>query len=268
MPFIEHIYRWKQTIMAELVNELAGKVAIITGSARNIGRATAEELARAGAAVVINARTSKDLCEEVAHGIERAGGRALPFVADITDADAVGRMVAAAKSEFGGVDILVNNAAARWHQAFVDIDIDSWNLALGAAFQGAYHMSKACVPSMIERSGGSIIGVGGLNAYRGQPERVSGMASKAAHGGLVRGLAFDLGKHKIRANYVVVGTFDTELEGSSSSKSAPPSLKTIPLGRLGMPQDMADLIRFLVGPGASYISGQTIHVNGASFCPQ
>ncbi len=253
--------------MVELVYELAGKVAIVTGSARNIGRATAVELARAGAALVINARTSKELCEEVAHEIESAGGRALPFVADINDADAVARMVAAAKSEFGGVDILVNNAAARSHKPFVDLDDEAWDQALGAAFQGAFRMSKACVPSMIERGGGSIIGVGGLNAYRGQPERVHGMSAKAAHGGLVRGLAFDLGKHQIRANYVVVGTFDTELEGSSSAKTAPPSVESIPMGRLGVPQDMADLIRFLVGPGASYISGQTIHVNGAAFCP-
>jgi len=253
--------------MVDLVNELAGKVAIVTGSARNIGRATAEELARAGAALVINARTSKELCEEVAHEIEASGGRALPFVADINDPDAIARMVAAAKSAFGGVDILVNNAAARAHKPFIELDDESWQYALGAAFQGAYHMSKACVPSMIERGGGSIIGLGGLNAYRGQPERVHGMSAKAAHGGMVRGLAFDLGKYNIRANFVVVGTFDTDPEGSSSSNSPPPDMSTIPLGRHGVPQDMADLIRFLVGPGASYISGQTIHVNGASFCP-
>ena len=254
--------------MADLVGELEGKVAIVTGSARNIGRATALELARAGAALVINARTSKDLCEDVAHEIESAGGRALPFVADITDADAVERMCAAAKSEFGGIDILVNNAAARSHKPFVELDLDDWHHALGAAFQGAFHLSKVCVPSMIERGSGSIIGVGGLNAYRGQPGRSHGMAAKAGLGALMRGLAFDLGKYKIRANFVVVGTFDTELAGSSTAKTAPPDISGIPLGRLGVPQDMANLIRFLVGPGASYISGQTIHLNGATFCPQ
>jgi 3-oxoacyl-[acyl-carrier protein] reductase len=254
--------------MVELVNELAGKVAIVTGSARNIGRATALELARAGAALVINARTSKDLCEEVAHEIESAGGRALPFVADITDADAVERMCAAAKSEFGGIDILVNNAAARSHKPFIELELDDWHHALGAAFEGAFYLSKACVPSMIERGSGSIIGVGGLNAYRGQPGRTHGMTAKAGLGAMMRGLAFDLGQYQIRSNFVVVGTFDTELEGSSTAKTAQPDISGIPLGRLGLPQDMADLIRFLVGPAASYISGQTIHVNGASFCPQ
>ncbi len=253
--------------MVDLVNELAGKVAIVTGSARNIGRATAMELARAGAALVINARRSKDLCEDVAAEIVAAGGRAIPFVADITDADAVTRMVGAAVAEFGGIDIVVNNAAIRGHKPFVELDAQSWELAMGAAFHGAFLITRACVPHIIERGGGSIIGVGGLNAYRGQPERAHGMASKAGLAGLIRGLAFDLGKHGIRSNFVVVGSFDTDLAGSSTSKTEQPSASAIPLGRLGVPQDMADLIRFLVGPGASYISGQTIHLNGAEHCP-
>ncbi len=253
--------------MVDLVNELAGKVAIVTGSARNIGRATALELARAGAALVINARQSTDLCEQVADEIISDGGRALPFVADINDADAVERMVSAAVSEFGGIDILVNNAAIRGRKPFVDLDAESWAVAMGAALNGAFHITRACVPHIIERGSGSIIGVGGLNSYRGQPERAHGMASKAGLAGLIRGLAFDLGKYGIRSNFVVVGSFDTDLAGSSSSKTEPPDASGIPLGRMGVPQDMADLIRFLVGPGASYISGQTIHLNGAEHCP-
>ena len=253
--------------MAEMMNELAGKVAIVTGSARNLGRATAIELARAGAAVIINARQSMDLCEEVAHEIIAEGGRALPFLADITDRDAVARMVDAAVAEFGGVDILVNNAAIRGHKPFVELDAASWQVALGTSFQGAILMSHACVPHMIARSGGAIIGMGGLNSYRGQPERAHGMAAKAGLAGLMRGLAFDLGKHNIRSNIIVVGTFDTDLSGSSTSKTEPPDASAIPLGRLGVPQDIADLTRFLVGPRASYISGQTIHINGAEHCP-
>lgn len=253
--------------MVDLVNELAGKVAIVTGSARNIGRATALELARAGAALIINARISADLCEEVAGEIRSMGGRALPIVADITDADAVATMVDAAIAEFGGIDIVVNNAAARGRKAFVDLDMETWDRNFGATVLGALHVTRACVPSMIARGGGSIIGVGGLNSYRGQPERVHGMASKGALGGMTRGLALDLGEHNIRSNFLVVGTFDTDLTGSSSAKTAVPDATGIPLGRLGVPQDMANLIRFLVGPGATYISGQTIHINGAAHCP-
>lgn len=253
--------------MADLTNELAGKVAIVTGSARNIGRATALELARAGASLVINARQSKDLCDDVAHEIESLGGSAIPIVADITNPSDVDRMVAAAVDAFGGVDILVNNAAQRGRKPFVDLDAETWRTALGAGFEGAFLMARACVPLMIQRGGGSIIGVGGLNSYRGQPERSHGMASKGGHQGLTRGLAIDLGKHNIRSNFVVVGSFDTDLAGSGSAKTEPPDASGIPLGRLGQPQDMADLIRFLVGPRASYISGQTIHLNGAEHCP-
>jgi 3-oxoacyl-[acyl-carrier protein] reductase len=254
--------------MADLVNELDGKVAIVTGSARNIGRATALELARAGAAIVVNARSSTALCEEVAHQIVAAGGRALPVVADITDADAVTRMVDAARTEFGGVDILVNNAAFRSRVPFVELDDATWDFTLGASFQGAWRMCKACVPDMIARGGGAIVGVGGLGSYAGQTARTHVMASKAGLGALMRGLAIDLGKHNIRANFVIVGHFDTEIAGSGSAKAKNVTdLSGIPLGRLGVPQDMADLIRFLVGPGAGYISAQTIHVNGAAFSP-
>lgn len=254
--------------MVDLVNELAGKVAIITGSARNIGRTTAHELAHAGAAVVINARTSGDLCEEVAHEITAAGGRALPFVADITDADAVARMVEATRAEFGGVDILVNNAAYRSRVPFVELDDETWDFTLGASFQGAYRMCKACVPDMIERGGGAIIGVGGVGSYTGQTRRTHVMAAKSGLAALTRGLAIDLGQHNIRANNVIVGHYDTEIEGSGSAKATNvDDLSSIPLGRLGTPQDMANLIRFLVGPGGSYISAQTIHSNGASFSP-
>ena len=147
--------------MVDLVNELQGKVAIVTGSARNIGRATAIELARAGASLVINARTATALCEEVAHEIVSNGGKALPFVADITDADAVDRMVGATVTAFGGIDIVINNAAVRGRKPFVELDLESWRDALGAGFNGAFLVTQACVPQMIQRGGGSIIGVGG-----------------------------------------------------------------------------------------------------------
>lgn len=253
--------------MVDLINELEGKVALVTGSARNIGRATAEELARAGAAVVINALQSEDLCDEVAEGIIRSGGKAIPIVADITKDEDVARMVNEAASAFGGIDILVNNAANRSNIPFVDLSLVDWEAALGAALQGAYRMSKACVPHMIARGGGSIISVGGIMSHQGAPRRAHGMASKAGLQGLTRGLAIDLGPENIRANMVVVGAFDTDRSGPNASKSAVPEGLNIPLGRKGVPQDLANLIRFLVGPGASYISGQTIHCNGAAYLP-
>lgn len=250
----------------DLVNELAGQVAIVTGSARNIGRATALELAKAGAALVINARESRELCEKVVHEIEATGGRAIPFTADITDRKAVDEMAEAAVKAFGGIDILVNNAAVRANKSFVELDDATWQRSINTSIQGSYNMSKACVPHMIERGGGSIISVAGMASHQGVPRRAHVMASKDGLIGLTRGLALDLGPHNIRANVVVVGVFDTERSGNAPVSGHPPDVK-VPLGRHGVPQDMANLIRFVAGPAASYISGQTIHCNGAAYNP-
>lgn len=252
--------------MVDLVNELAGKVAIVTGSARNIGRATVKELAHAGAAVVVHARESKALCDEVVAEIVADGGRAIAHTADIRDSNAVAGLVGATVEAFGGLDILVNNAAMRSNLAFTEIDDESWDRIIGTTIQGAFNTCRAAVPHMIERGGGAIVSVGGMAAHQGTARRAHVMAAKAGLGGLTRGLALDLGQYGIRANTVVVGVFDT-VRGANAPESSHPADLKIPLGRLGAPQDMADLIRFIVGPGASYISGQTIHCNGAAYLP-
>lgn len=251
--------------MVDAVRELDGKVAIVTGSTRNIGRATAEELARAGAAVVINGKQSKQLCEEVAHGIESAGGKALPYVADISDPAAAQAMVDAAAEAFGGVDILVSNASWRSIVPFEELDWDTWVRARSVALDGCFIMAKAVTPQLIDRGGGSIVGLGGMGSTMGKPGRAHAMATKQGMGGLIRGIALDLAKYGVRANVVVVGNFETIREGSSSVEPAHLADTSIPLGRKGEPQDIADLIRFIVGPGASYITGQTIHCNGGAY---
>ena len=252
--------------MADLVNELEGKVAIVTGSARNIGRATVEELARAGASVVVNAVQAQDLCEEVAEGIRARGGKAIPVMADITDPDAVRSLADAAIREFGGIDILVCNAANRSNTPFDDLDWDTWKRTIDISIHGTFHLAKAVVPAMQRRGGGNIVGVGGMSSLRGQAGRSHVMAGKMGLNAFIRGLALDLAKDNIRANQVVVGTFDTVRENNPSSAPVPAGGDTkIPLGRKGAPQDMADLIRFVVGPAAGYITGQTIHCNGGAY---
>ena len=251
-------------------NELAGKVAIVTGSARNIGRATAEELARGGASLVVNSVQAEDLCNEVVDGIRANGGKAIPFMADVRDADTVQAMVAAATAEFGGVDIMIHNAAVRSNIPFDDLDWDTFKTSVDISIQGAFNLAKAVLPTMKQRGGGSIIGVGGMSSLAGSPGRSHVMAGKMGLNAFIRGLALDLAGENIRANQVVVGTFDTVREGNPSSASMPAAAvrsntSKIPLGRLGVPQDMANLIRFLVGPGASYITGQTMHSNGGGY---
>jgi 3-oxoacyl-[acyl-carrier protein] reductase len=260
----------QRPIVMDRNNELAGKVAIVTGSARNIGRATAEELARGGASLVINSVQAEDLCNEVVDGIRANGGKAIPFMADVRNADAVEAMAAAATAEFGGVDIMIHNAAVRSNIPFDDLDWDTFKISVDISIQGAFNLAKAVLPSMKQRGGGSIIGVGGMSSLAGSPGRSHVMAGKMGLNAFIRGLALDLAGDNIRANQVVVGTFDTVREGNPSSASIPAAAvrsntSKIPLGRLGAPQDMANLIRFLVGPGASYITGQTMHSNGGGY---
>ena len=252
--------------MVDQVNELVGKVAIVSGSARNIGRATAIELAKAGASLVVNARESKDLCDEVVAEIEAAGGKAMTCLGDISDPEAVQNIVDDTISEFGGVDILVNNAAVRSNIPFLEIDQDEWTRIAGTCLQGTLNLSRACIPLMIERGGGAIVSLAGLSSYKGSAGRSHVMATKDGLMGLTRGIAIEFGEKNIRANAAVVGRFDT-VRSANALQSGFTTEPDIPLGRMGVAQDMANVIRFLVGPGSSYISGQTIHVNGAAYCP-
>lgn len=244
--------------------ELAGKVAIVTGSARNIGRATAEELARAGAAVVVNALTAQDLVDEVVDGIRATGGQAIGMLADVRDAGAVQRMVQAAVDEFGGVDILVHNAASRGNISIEELDFATYFKPIDISINGFFHLAKACLPSMRERGGGAIVGVGGMTSTRGAPGRAHVSAAKMGQAAFVRGLAHDLAPYGIRANNVVVGVFDTDRSGPSSAPASPSAHLKIPLGRKGLPEDLATLVRFVVGPDASYITGESIHCNGGA----
>ncbi len=247
--------------------ELAGKVAIVTGSARNIGRSVAEELARAGASVVINALSAEDLCKEVAEGICSEGGQAIPFLADVRDEAAVRAMIDAAIAAFGGIDIIVHSAAARGRVPIEEMDLEAFRRPIDTSIIGFFHLVKAALPTMKARGNGSIIGVGGLGSTLGATGRAHVSAGKMGQAAFVRGLAHDLGPFGIRANVVVVGVFDTDRASGSSSLISAVEDMHVPLGRKGDPQDLANLIRFLVGPGGSYISGQSIHCNGGAYMP-
>lgn len=254
--------------MIDRNNELAGKVAIVTGSARNIGRVTAEELSAAGAAVVINAVQDNALCEEVANRIVQSGGKAIPVLADITKQEDVDRMVGAAVEAFGGIDILINNAAVRITRSFTELTFDVWEKMRAVALDGAFRMSMACAPSMIERGGGSVVGIHGLNSYLAAPGGAHRAAVKDGMAGMIRGMARDLGPHGITCNIAVVGHFTTDrASGSGEVGQRGPGAEGVPIGRRGTPQDMADLVRFLIGPFGTYISGQTIQLDGASHMP-
>ena len=250
--------------MAE-AQALAGKVAIITGSGKNIGKAIAQRLAADGAAVVINGRGDRAIVEETAQEIRAAGGRALPYLADISKPDAVQAMVDAAVKEFGGVDIAIGNAGLRRQTPFLQMNIEEWHEILSVALHGAFYLAKATVPEMIKRGGGTFIGLSGISHHAGSSGRIHVNASKAGLEGMVRGLAIELAPHNITANCVAPGSIDTVRGASAGGPHGRGMSREIPAGRQGRPEEIAAMVRFLVGPEGRYVTGQTIHVNGGLF---
>jgi 3-oxoacyl-[acyl-carrier protein] reductase len=245
---------------------LAGKVAIVTGAGKNIGKAIALVLAADGAAVVVNGRGDRAIVEATAGEIRAAGGRAMPYIADISQPDAVAAMVEAVVKEFGGIDIAVNNAGLRRQTPFLQMNLPEWREILSVALDGAFIMARAVAPEMIKRGGGSFIGLSGVSHHAGAVGRAHVNASKAGLEGLIRGLAMELAPHNITANCVAPGSIDTVRGPSAGGPNGRGSIsRGIPLGRQGRPEEIAAMVRFLVGPEGRYVTGQTVHVNGGLF---
>ena len=242
--------------------DLQGRAAIVTGSARNIGRAIARALAGAGAAVVINARSSEAEAEAVAKEIRDAGGKATARIADVGTPEGAAALVGAALDHFGRLDILVNNAAVRREMDFARLDYGEWRTILATILDGAYLCAHAALPHLIAAGGGSIVNIGGLSSYTGAARRAHVIAAKAGLVGLTRALAHDLAPHAITVNCVAPGLIDTARRGPEPAHHA--SHATL-VGRRGTPEEIAAVVRFLCGPDARYITGQTLHANGGVY---
>jgi 3-oxoacyl-[acyl-carrier protein] reductase len=243
-------------------HDLQGRVAIVTGSARNIGRAIARALADSGAAVMINAKSSAADAEAVAQEIRDAGGKAASRIADVGTPDGAAALVATAVERFGRLDILINNAAVRREIDFEKLDYQEWRDILATILDGAYLCAHAALPHLISAGGGSIVNIGGLSSYTGAARRAHVIAAKAGLVGLTRALAHDLAPHSITVNCVAPGLIETARRGPEPSHHAKHSTL---VGRRGTPEDIAGVVRFLCGPEARYITGQTLHANGGVF---
>jgi 3-oxoacyl-[acyl-carrier protein] reductase len=242
---------------------LAGQVAIVTGGVRRIGKATALALARVGAAVVINARSSRQEADSVAAEIGATGGRALVALADVTDESAVARMAEAAVTTFGRIDILVNNAANRGEAPFLQMSFAQWRDITGVILDGAFLCSRAVLPHMVANKHGRIVNIGGVSSHLGAGRRAHVGAAKAGLVGLTRALAAEFASQGITVNCVVPG----RIGGERSVTSGRGITADPPVGHEGAPEDVADMIRMLCLPTSGYITGQTIHVNGGLFMP-
>jgi 3-oxoacyl-[acyl-carrier protein] reductase len=247
--------------------ELTGKVALVTGGARNIGRAIARSLAAGGAAVMVNAKSSRAQAEETVAMIEQAGGKAALHIADVTDPGAVAAMVEATVKRFGRIDALVNNAAVRMETPFDKITLEDWRRVIAIVLDGAFICTQACLPQLVKAGGGSVINIGGLTGHRGATGRAHVIAAKSGLAGMTKALALDLAPQGITVNLVVPGTIDSQrgLPGvpeRPAHRTAPP-----PIGRRGEPEEVAAMVRMLCGPDARYVTGQAIHVNGGGYLP-
>ena len=244
--------------------ELNGKVAIVTGAGRNIGRAIALALADGGASIVVNARSNRAEAEAVAREIEALGRKALVHIGDVANATDVQAMADAAVNYFGRIDILVNNAALRREKPFADMDYAEWREIMNVTLDGAFHCIKACLPALRKSGKGSIVNIGGLSAHTGARGRAHVVTAKAGIIGFTRALAHDLADDGITVNCVVPGLIGTLRPKDKPEPTHHLTHQTI-TGERGRPEDVAATVRFLCGPGARYINGQAIHANGGAY---
>ncbi len=246
---------------------LDGKVALVTGSGRNIGRATALELARMGANVIVNSRSNREEAEAVAQEITKMGRSAEVVIADVGIEKQATQMVDQAIAKFNKIDILINNAGIRMSSPISSMSTEEWENVLSVNLHGPFYLCRAVVPHMINQQWGRIINVSGLNAFKGMKDWAHVCASKMGALGLTRSLSVELAESNILVNHIVPGAFDTTPVNSLdliSRVTVEERAKSIPMGRLGFPNEIAKTCAFLCSEGGNFITGQTIHVNGGA----
>src|SRR5919106_2934324 len=244
-----------------MMGKLDGRVALVTGSGRNIGRATVLKLAAEGADVVVNARSNREEAESVAAEARELGVKALPVLADVSNKEQVDSMVNMALSQFGKIDILINNAAIRPHKPFTELTLQDWEYVRGVVLDGAFYCTRAIIQSMVDHQYGRIIFFTGEGAFAGGAQRAHVSAAKMGLVGLARSLASEFAAHNIRVNVVSPGSINTSRANPEWYQGRAPNAAGIPLGRQGTVDEIAAICLFLVSDDGGFITGQTIHAN-------
>ncbi len=239
------------------------RAAFVSGSGKNIGRAIALKLAQAGVAIVLNGRSDAAACGAVADEVRAHGAEAHVLMGDVGNLEDAKRLAALALERFGTIDILVNNAGFRPHQSLLTMSDTEWSAVLDINLNACFWLSRAFLPGMIERGWGRIINFAGMYAMRGTAEHAPIAAAKHGGWGLAKSIASEFGRYGITANSVSPGPIrkDGEEEADTSEQGA---RHRVPLGRMGLPSEVAALVALLCSDEGGFISGQMIAVNGGA----
>lgn len=241
---------------------MTDRAALITGSSRGIGAATARRLARDGFDVLVHYHQRESGATETAAAVRKAGRECLIQQADIADPEQARGLAETAVEIFPHLDTVVNNAGVYWRKGVTEIDAEEWDRLVSINAQGAFHVTKPLVPHLRERGRGVVVNLSSILGVRGSNHGVHYSTSKAGILGFTRSLARELGPDGIRVNAVAPGAIETDMIAQDTEDKRRKREERIPLGRVGQPEEIASVISFLVSDRASYVTGETVHVNG------